>query len=143
MRSEVRMLRSSSTSAIVLFSFIMSRPGGRAAPCRALWLQRVSIVAEPISCFLSERYLNRLGAGSGQAGMSVDETAKQPIFSHVKETATAAREMVRAALKGSLASVLKPTGHPYASLLLTATEPDGTPLFLISKLALHTKNLSV
>lgn len=75
--------------------------------------------------------------------MSVDETAKQPIFSHVKETATAAREMVRAALKGSLASVLKPTGHPYASLLLTATEPDGTPLFLISKLALHTKNLSV
>lgn len=50
--------------------------------------------------------------------------------------------MVRAALKGSLASALKPTGHPYASLLLTATEPDGAPIFLISKLALHTKNLS-
>jgi hypothetical protein len=50
--------------------------------------------------------------------------------------------MVRAALKGSLASALKPAGHPYASLLLTATEPDGAPIFLISGLALHTKNLS-
>jgi len=50
--------------------------------------------------------------------------------------------MVRAALKGSLASLLTPSGHPYASLLLTATEPDGSPVFLISKLALHTKNLS-
>jgi putative heme iron utilization protein len=75
--------------------------------------------------------------------MSADETSKQPTFSRVKETAAAAREMVRAALKGSLATALKPTGHPYASLLLTATEPDGTPVFLISKLALHTQNLAV
>jgi heme iron utilization protein len=74
--------------------------------------------------------------------MSVEEPAKQPTFSHVKETAAEAREMVRAALKGSLASALKPAGHPYASLLLTATEPDGAPIFLISGLALHTKNLS-
>jgi putative heme iron utilization protein len=73
--------------------------------------------------------------------MSVEEASKQPIFSHVKETATEAKEMVRAALKGALATALKPTGHPYASLLLTATEPDGAPIFLISKLALHTKNL--
>jgi len=74
--------------------------------------------------------------------MSVEEASKQPTFSHVKETAAEAREMVRAALKGSLATVLKPVGHPYASLLLTATEPDGAPIFLISGLALHTKNLS-
>jgi hypothetical protein len=74
--------------------------------------------------------------------MSVEEASKQPSFSRVKETAEEARDMVRAALKGSLASALKPTGHPYASLLLTATEPDGAPIFLISKLALHTKNLS-
>src|SRR3546814_10158408 len=35
------------------------------------------------------------------------------------------------------------TLFPYTTLFrsLTATEPDGSPLFLISKLALHTKNL--
>jgi putative heme iron utilization protein len=74
--------------------------------------------------------------------MAVEEAAKPANFSGIKETALAARSMVRAALKGSLASLLTPSGHPYASLLLTATEPDGAPVFLISKLALHTKNLS-
>ena len=74
--------------------------------------------------------------------MSVEEAAKQPNFSHVKETALTARTMVRAALKGSLATLMTQSGHPYASLLLTATEPDGSPVFLISTLALHTKNLS-
>jgi putative heme iron utilization protein len=34
------------------------------------------------------------------------------------------------------------TGHPYASLVTLATEPDGAPLMLISKLALHTQNLA-
>lgn len=62
-------------------------------------------------------------------------------FSQVKETAGLARSMVRAALKGSLATVLKSSGHPYASLVITATDSDGSPLLLISKLALHTQNL--
>jgi heme iron utilization protein len=75
--------------------------------------------------------------------MSVEDPSKQPGFSPVKETAGLARCMVRAALKGSLGTLLQPSGHPYASLLLTATEPDGAPVFLISKLALHTKNLTV
>lgn len=74
--------------------------------------------------------------------MSVEENPKQPGFSPVKETAALGRTMVRAALKGSLGTLLQPSGHPYASLLLTATEPDGTPVLLISKLALHTKNLT-
>ncbi|KAB2941835.1 MAG: DUF2470 domain-containing protein [Hyphomicrobium sp.] len=74
--------------------------------------------------------------------MSVEEAPKQPKISGVKETALAARVMIREALKGALASALQPSGHPYASLLLTATEPDGSPVFLISKLALHTKNLA-
>jgi hypothetical protein len=74
--------------------------------------------------------------------MSVEEPAKQPNLSHVKETAATARTMVRAALKGSLATLMAQSGHPYASLLLTATEPDGSPVFLISTLALHTKNLT-
>jgi putative heme iron utilization protein len=73
--------------------------------------------------------------------MPVEDTAKQPGNSPVKETAGLARTIIRAALKGSLGTLLQPSGHPYASLLLTATEPDGTPVLLISKLALHTKNL--
>jgi putative heme iron utilization protein len=56
--------------------------------------------------------------------------------------ARAARALVRTALKGALATVdHRSPGHPYASLVLIATEPDGTPITLISRLALHTQNL--
>lgn len=47
--------------------------------------------------------------------------------------------LVRTGLKASLATL--DGGHPYASLVLVATEPDGSPLLLISKLAQHTRNL--
>jgi putative heme iron utilization protein len=51
--------------------------------------------------------------------------------------------LLRGATKASLATLLaRLPGHPYASLVLVATEPDGTPLFLISRLALHTHNLA-
>ncbi len=73
--------------------------------------------------------------------MAVDDEGKSPAFSEVKHAAAASRVLVRSALKGALATVHKATGHPYASLVLTATEPDGTPVFLISRLALHTQNL--
>jgi len=53
----------------------------------------------------------------------------------------AARGLMREALKASLATLDQSTGHPYASLVTIATDVDGTPLLLISKLALHTKNL--
>jgi putative heme iron utilization protein len=69
--------------------------------------------------------------------MSVDNSP--PI--EPQEPASAARRLMRTALKGSLATLDRETGHPYASLVLVATEPDGAPIFLISKLALHTKNL--
>jgi len=58
-----------------------------------------------------------------------------------KASAPAARRLLRTALKGSLATLERDGGHPYASLILLATEPDATPIFLISKLALHTRNL--
>jgi hypothetical protein len=48
---------------------------------------------------------------------------------------------MRRALKASLATLDRVTGHPYASLVTIATDVDGTPLLLISKLALHTQNL--
>jgi putative heme iron utilization protein len=74
--------------------------------------------------------------------MGSEERGKDRAFSPVKETAGIARGMVRAALKGALATVHKASGHPYASLVLTATDADGTPILLISKLALHTQNLA-
>lgn len=49
--------------------------------------------------------------------------------------------MVRGALKAALGTLDRRTGHPYASLVTVATEPDGTPVFLISRLAVHTRNL--
>jgi heme oxygenase (biliverdin-IX-beta and delta-forming) len=73
--------------------------------------------------------------------MSSEEHGKDGAFSPIKETAGAARGMVRAALKGALATVHKVSGHPYASLVLTATDADGAPILLISKLAVHTQNL--
>jgi putative heme iron utilization protein len=57
------------------------------------------------------------------------------------EPPAAARYILRTALKGSLATLDHETGHPYASLVLTATEPDGCPILLLSRLARHTRNL--
>lgn len=52
-----------------------------------------------------------------------------------------ARSLVRSALKGSLATLARDGGGPYASLVTVATEPDGTPIVLISRLAVHTQNI--
>src|SRR5262245_45978969 len=57
------------------------------------------------------------------------------------EAAQAARHILRTTLKGALATLDQATGHPYASLVLLATEPDGSPILLISRLARHTRNL--
>jgi hypothetical protein len=73
--------------------------------------------------------------------MSDAEGGNGGAFSPIKETAGLARAMVRAALKGSLATVHKASGHPYASLVLSATDADGTPILLVSRLAVHTQNL--
>jgi putative heme iron utilization protein len=58
-----------------------------------------------------------------------------------EDPARASRHLMRTALKGALATLDRETGHPHASLILLATEPAGTPVFLISRLALHTRNL--
>jgi heme iron utilization protein len=62
------------------------------------------------------------------------------------DAALAARNIVRQALKGALATLDRagpehPGGHPYASLVTVATTPQGRPIFLLSGLALHTQNL--
>ncbi len=58
-----------------------------------------------------------------------------------REAATLARALVRTAWKGALATVSQEGGTPYASLVAVATEPDGSPLLLLSGLAVHTRNI--
>jgi heme iron utilization protein len=57
-----------------------------------------------------------------------------------------ARNLVRLALKGALATLDRggpgvTGGYPYASLVTVATTPGGRPVLLLSGLALHTQNL--
>jgi hypothetical protein len=69
------------------------------------------------------------------------DNAPQANISSPDDTASTARRLLRTALKASLATLDHETGHPYPSLVLVATEPDGSPILLISRLALHTRNL--
>lgn len=57
------------------------------------------------------------------------------------EIAAEARKLVRESVKASLATLDSPTGAPYASLITLATDAAGAPVFLISTLARHTRNL--
>lgn len=72
--------------------------------------------------------------------MAAEPEAQVPLASQI-DPGTAARRLVRTALKASLATLDRDTGHPYPSLVLVATEPDGSPILLISRLAQHTRNL--
>jgi putative heme iron utilization protein len=51
-----------------------------------------------------------------------------------------AKRLLRAIRAGALAS-LATNGHPFASLVNVATDFDGSPLLLLSRLAAHTLNL--
>jgi putative heme iron utilization protein len=53
----------------------------------------------------------------------------------------AARTLLREARSGALATLMAGSGDPYCSLVNIATEGDGSPLLLISRLAAHTKNI--
>jgi len=57
------------------------------------------------------------------------------------EPKTAAKKLLREARSGALATLMPGTGDPYCSLVNVATAADGTPLLLISGLAVHTKNV--
>ena len=52
-----------------------------------------------------------------------------------------AKALLRATRSGTLATIDRNTGHPFASLVNVATDVDGSPLILISRLATHTANL--
>ena len=53
----------------------------------------------------------------------------------------AAKKLLREGRSGALATLMLGTGDPYCSLVNVATEADGAPLMLLSKLAIHTKNI--
>ena len=52
-----------------------------------------------------------------------------------------ARSLLRRSRQGALATLMTGTGDPYCSLVNIATHCDGSPILLISRLALHTRNI--
>ena len=54
-----------------------------------------------------------------------------------------AKELLRTTRAGALATIDRNTGHPFASLVNVATDADGAPLILVSRLSTHTANLEV
>jgi putative heme iron utilization protein len=57
------------------------------------------------------------------------------------DPAKAVRSLLRRSRQGALASLMTGSGDPYCSLVNVASHPDGSPILLISRLAIHTKNL--
>jgi putative heme iron utilization protein len=53
----------------------------------------------------------------------------------------AAKKLLREGRSGALATLTPPKGDPYCSLVNVATAMDGAPLLLISRLAVHTRNI--
>ena len=54
---------------------------------------------------------------------------------------SASRRLIRSARSAALATLDAGTGAPFASLVTVATAADGSPLMLLSDLAVHTRNL--
>jgi heme iron utilization protein len=57
------------------------------------------------------------------------------------EPVTVAKGLLRSTRSGALATLDRNTGHPFASLVNIATDIDGSPLILVSRLSTHTANL--
>ena len=52
-----------------------------------------------------------------------------------------ARSLLRRSRQGALATLMTGSGDPYCSLVNVASFADGSPILLISRLAIHTKNI--
>ena len=51
------------------------------------------------------------------------------------------RSLLRRSRQGALATLMAGSGDPYCSLVNVASHADGSPILLVSRLALHTKNI--
>jgi putative heme iron utilization protein len=52
-----------------------------------------------------------------------------------------AKSLLRRSRQGALATLMAESGDPYCSLVNVAVHADGSPILLISRLAVHTKNI--
>jgi heme oxygenase (biliverdin-IX-beta and delta-forming) len=59
------------------------------------------------------------------------------------DPAALGKTLLRTIRAGTLATLDRNTGHPFASLVTVATDLDGSPLTLTSRLSTHTANLEV
>jgi heme iron utilization protein len=57
------------------------------------------------------------------------------------DPARLARSLLRRCRQGALATLMAGSGDPYCSLVNVASHADGSPILLISRLALHTRNI--
>jgi putative heme iron utilization protein len=57
------------------------------------------------------------------------------------DPARLARSLLRRRREGALATLMAGSGDPYCSLVNVASHADGSPILLISRLAVHTKNI--
>jgi hypothetical protein len=57
------------------------------------------------------------------------------------DAARLARSLLRRSRQGALATLMVGSGDPYCSLVNVASHSDGSPILLISRLALHTGNI--
>src|ERR1700738_2691628 len=52
-----------------------------------------------------------------------------------------ARSLLRRSRQGALATLMAGSGDPYCALVNVASRADASPILLISRLALHTRNI--
>lgn len=52
-----------------------------------------------------------------------------------------AKSLLRRSRQGALATLMAGSGDPYCSLVNLASHPDGSPILLLSGLAVHTRNI--
>src|SRR5712675_830238 len=57
------------------------------------------------------------------------------------DAARLTRSLLRRSRQGALATLMAGSGDPYCSLVNVASHADGSPILLISRLAVHTKNI--
>src|SRR5437773_6871632 len=57
------------------------------------------------------------------------------------DSKAATKKLLREGRSGALATLMAGKGDPYCSLVNVASAADGSPLLLISRLAVHTKNI--
>lgn len=70
------------------------------------------------------------------------ETLKEGPAAPPYDALAEAKSLLRRIRAAALATLAPPSGEPFATLVNVATEPDGSPILLMSQLAAHTRHLT-